>query len=195
MSSHATNAKGSLFLIGLGVMLLGTVTVGYLLMDTTTEQSVNETELEYAVHEKVNEKRAEKGLPALEFDRGLQTVAKNYSRQMSNEQFFGHVTPDGENFRDRYEAADYECNRAINETHRSRGGENLARTQYGEPVETEWGSVEEYTSQEDLAEGIVESWMNSTEHRENMLSENWARQGIGVHITEENAVYVTQNFC
>ncbi len=37
--------------------------------------------------------------------------------------------------------------------------------------------------------------MNSPGHRENILTEIYDREGIGVEITDDHKVYVTQNFC
>jgi len=37
--------------------------------------------------------------------------------------------------------------------------------------------------------------MQSTGHRENILTPHWRRQGIGVGIDPDNRVLVTQNFC
>ena len=37
--------------------------------------------------------------------------------------------------------------------------------------------------------------MNSPGHRENILTGVFDREGIGVEITQDYKVYVTQNFC
>ena len=50
-----------------------------------------------------------------------------------------------------------------------------------------------YITLEDLAFRIVDGWMNSPGHRENILTETYDRKGIG--IGAEESVWVTQNFC
>lgn len=46
-----------------------------------------------------------------------------------------------------------------------------------------------------VAESIVESWMNAQGHRENILTAAWDVEGIGLYLTDDNAVYTTQTFC
>lgn len=56
-----------------------------------------------------------------------------------------------------------------------------------------------YDTPEGLATGIVDSWMNSTGHRENILRPYWNGEGIGIEIVETGdgmtKVWATQNFC
>lgn len=42
---------------------------------------------------------------------------------------------------------------------------------------------------------IVDGWMNSTGHRENILNPDYEASGTGVFITENGSVYATQEFC
>ena len=48
---------------------------------------------------------------------------------------------------------------------------------------------------EDLALQIVDGWMNSPGHMENILTETYDREGIGIGIGAEESVWITQNFC
>ena len=41
---------------------------------------------------------------------------------------------------------------------------------------------------------IVDGWMNSPGHRENILTPDWRSEGVGVAVSGD-VVYVTQNFC
>ena len=50
-----------------------------------------------------------------------------------------------------------------------------------------------YITLEDLAFRIVDEWVNSSGHRENILTETYVREDIG--IGAEEAVWVSQNFC
>ena len=55
---------------------------------------------------------------------------------------------------------------------------------YGEPPE------------EAIATQFVDMWMNSDGHRQNILTERWNNEGIGVYYdSEDGEVYATQNFC
>ncbi len=198
MLSESTGRTQSLLFVFGALVVVGSISgAGTLFSDATSPspQPINETSLEYEIHNAVNEKRVEAGLSPLTFDKDLQLIADNFSQTMAEDGFFAHRSPSGNTFRDRYEAAGYECNRKITDLRVSHGGENLAKTAYGVPVETSDGKVETYTTQSELADGIVEGWMESSSHRKNILSGNWAVEGIGVHITDDNTVYITQNFC
>jgi uncharacterized protein YkwD len=55
--------------------------------------------------------------------------------------------------------------------------------------------VPNYMTLERIASQTVNGWMNSPGHRENVLDKGYDREGIGVAIGANEAVYVTQNFC
>ncbi|WP_458188851.1 CAP domain-containing protein [Haladaptatus sp. NG-WS-4] len=143
--------------------------------------------VEFYVHIYVNEERIEHGLDPIEFDAGLRDIARNHSAEMARQNYFAHVSPSGEDPGDRYRDADYYCLRGA--------GENIAYTYFDRRVRTENGTVVRYRTADELARGIVSQWMNSTGHRENILSENWEREGIGVYTTDSGRVFATENFC
>lgn len=151
-----------------------------------SESGVDEAAVEGHVHELVNAEREERDLRALEWDGDLQTVADDHSRDMIERDFFAHDNPDGEGPSDRYDR------------HRISGcstsGENIAQTWWDENVVTPDGT-ERYTTEADLAAGIVEQWMNSEGHRENILRSEWRQEGIGVELSDADEVFATQNFC
>ncbi len=47
----------------------------------------------------------------------------------------------------------------------------------------------------ELAELVVDGWMDSSGHRENILKDSYDLEGIGVAIDSTEQVYITQNFC
>ena len=51
-----------------------------------------------------------------------------------------------------------------------------------------------WISEEEMASQIVDGWMDSPGHRENILS-GFHSQGIGVYATPEGKAYATQNLC
>ncbi|WP_435156096.1 CAP domain-containing protein [Haladaptatus sp. DFWS20] len=143
--------------------------------------------VEFYIHIYVNEERTDHGLQPVEFDAALRDIARNHSAEMGREQYFQHVSPSGETPGDRYRTADYYCIRGA--------GENIAYTSFDRRVKTENGTVVHYRTADELARGIVSQWMNSPSHRENLLSENWEREGIGVYYAESERIFATQNFC
>lgn len=153
------------------------------------DADVDRAAVEQYAHEAVNEERAAHGLEELEFDTELRDIARAHSEDMAERGYFSHVDPEGNDFVDRYDEAGYECN--INGY---TGGENIAQTWYDTPVTTDDGTVQ-YEDEQELGYGIVDQWMNSPDHRDNILAEQWENEGIGVHITDDDQVYATQNFC
>jgi len=95
---------------------------------------------------------------------------------MADRDYFAHTNPDGERPWDRYtDVADSPC-----QTY----GENIAMvTALPDATETS------------VANRVVDLWMASTGHRQNILSPAWNDEGIGVYVTTDGAVYVTQDFC
>lgn len=138
------------------------------------------------VHAEVNDRRAERGLEPIAWDGTIASVSRAHSVDMHEREYFDHTNPDGDDPMDRFgEVAEY-C-RAY--------GENLAMTWADRNVRTENDGVNRYETPEELAEGVVDQWMNSPPHREAMLSESWDRGGVGVYLTQEGQVFATHNFC
>ncbi len=128
-----------------------------------------------AVHERINSIRVENDLEELAFDDDIADISRTYSHDMGERGYFSHVSPEGETPDDRFGTLHPSPCRGV--------GENLARvsTTGGDDV----GAV---------TDRIVEGWMDSPGHRENILTAQWDSQGIGVYITGNN-VYATQKFC
>ena len=143
-------------------------------------------DVEDFVHLKVNEERAEHGLEDLEWDGTVASVSRAHSVDMYEREYFSHDTPDGEGPFDRFQDVSNYC----------RGyGENIAMTWADRQVQPEDGDPERYRTPEELADGLVEQWMNSPPHREAILEESWDRGGVGIYLSEDGAVYATHNFC
>lgn len=100
--------------------------------------------------ELTNQNRAEAGCPPLSLDPRLTQAAEQHSQQMAQEDFFAHVSPGGSSPADRVRAAGYDY-RLV--------GENIAAG-YASP------------------DAVVESWMGSEEHRENILNCEFKEIGV-----------------
>lgn len=126
-----------------------------------------------------NAERRARGHDPLQNSSEIAAVAAGHSRDMAANRYFAHESPDGETLEDRYAADGIQCDA---------GAENIYRMTWED---------QSFTSDE-LARRTVDSWLDSQEHRENLLSSEFAEQGIGVEIDqrgEETVLYVTQNFC
>jgi uncharacterized protein YkwD len=159
---------------------------------------LNRSEIEREVHRFINKERSGRGLSTLSYDTGLQEIARYHSEDMATELYFAHESPEGETMSDRYDRFGYECRVEISGDRYATGAENIAYTYADSNVQTE-SRLENYGNNETaIARGLVNQWMNSSGHRENILRSYWQSEGIGVAIEEVNGetrVYATQNFC
>lgn len=134
--------------------------------------------LEKEILAQTNLRRADKNLPALTWEDHLAGTARYHSGDMGTRQFFSHINPDnvGPFFR-------------ISKLHRrfiGGGGENIMK------ISKDSGDTGT------MAKKIVTHWMNSTGHRQNILSKDYSALGVGVVETPgQNNIpmlYVTQLF-
>lgn len=105
----------------------------------------------------LNNERVKRGLPPLVLDKRHTAVARDYARDMWNRKYFSHYNPEGETVADRFEKAKIDYGVI---------GENLA-----------------YAPTEETAHTGL---MNSPGHRENILSTDYKKVGIGVI---DNGIY------
>lgn len=156
----------------------------------------NADSLAATIHAMINQEREKQGLEALQWDQALAYIALSHSEDMAKRDYFDHVSPEGNDFADRYERHGYRQNTRIGDTILV-GGENLAlynvirSTTYNQ--ETSEIYEYEFNALDDLASSAVQGWMESPGHRENILTP-FTREGIGVFISEEGEVYITENF-
>ncbi len=155
--------------------------------ETQSERDpLNTTAAERAIAAAVNDERRARGLSPVEYEPGLATVARNHSADMIARDYYAHVSPEGNAAFERVQSSSVSC---------SSVGENIAATWWQTPFESTDGERGRHTTREELADGLLEQWLTSPDHRENMLSTEWERTGVGVAVTEDGEVLVTQNFC
>jgi uncharacterized protein YkwD len=157
--------------------------------------AVSSAGIEKKIHALINHERQKHGLAPLERDGDLADIARTHSKDMSRRRYFGHLSPDGAGFADRYERADYTCSVVVGSTV-YRGGENIALNNLYASTTTINGVVfYEWNSEETIARTAVQGWMDSAGHRKNILAPHFLKEGIGVHIAPDDRIYITQNFC
>jgi uncharacterized protein YkwD len=107
----------------------------------------------------INDERHAWGRNALRPQRNLDRAAGSHASDMVANGYFGHTAPDGDTLADRLDQANF-----IPSSDRWRAGENLAAGDgpMGSPA------------------AIVSAWMNSREHRRNLLDPGYTMAGIGV---------------
>jgi uncharacterized protein YkwD len=122
----------------------------------TSQRVTIDRALDVSVLQRVNEVRGENGLPPLRLNVSLSRAAAAHTREMVASGYFGHQSTDGSPFWKRVERF-----------YRSKG---FARWSVGENLV--WGSP--VLSSDDA----VQSWLESPEHRANLLSPNWTEIGL-----------------
>jgi uncharacterized protein YkwD len=110
----------------------------------------------------VNTARQETGCGPVTANASLTNAAQAHATDMSNRGYFEHTTPDGVTFDQRIRNAGYP----------SPGAENIAR-----------GST--------TAEAVMELWMNSSGHRQNILNCDLTTLGVGLDV---DGFYWVQDF-
>lgn len=126
--------------------------------------------LERKVFNLVNQERQRRNLKPLAFDSRLARVARAHSIEMADENYFSHYDRDGGTVVDR--AKDFKIRRW------RRIGENLF-------------TCNGYKNPASIA---VKGWLKSRSHRKNMLGRSWDSTGIGVAVSRDGEVYITQVF-
>jgi len=117
-----------------------------------------QTVLEIATVDQINSIRARHGLVPLSFSHALFASALLHDREMVEGGYFGHKGPDGSDFASRIEQS-YPPGRAVYYAI----GENLYWSQ---------GPVS--------SNSLISRWMQSAEHRENLLNPNWRQVAVAV---------------
>jgi uncharacterized protein YkwD len=107
----------------------------------------------------LNQARTSRGLPKLRSNPRLSAAARGHSSSMSSQNFFAHDSLSGSSFATRIEAAGY-----IRGASSWFIGENIG-----------WGTDVLGTPQ-----ALMTAWMNSPEHRRNILNRRFREVGPGV---------------
>lgn len=131
-------------------------------------------EIESAIVELVNQERTGHGARPLQLDGTLRTTAQGHSDDMFVRNFFAHEDPDG------YSASD-----RIAQAHRQLiglTGENI------------WMGLNlELSDPKKVAAEIMNDWMHSSGHKNNILKADYTHLGVGVAVKGRD-VRATQNF-
>lgn len=114
----------------------------------------------------LNSDRGRYNLPALTIDPELSRIARIKSQDMLTNRYFAHTSPTYGDVRQMLTRFGYSYTAA---------GENIARHATLEKAEA--------------------AFLSSPGHRRNILSRAYTKVGIGVALTAEGYVYVTQIFC
>lgn len=149
------------------------------------------SELEQRVHILINEERINYGLKPLIWDDKIALIAREHSQDMAINDFFSHDNPDGEDPTDRGNRHGYSCRKDYGSYYTYGLAENIALT----PIYSNVVDCGSTTSLDNLAGCIVDGWMTSPGHRENILTSTYTKTGVGIAYSNNDEAYSTQNFC
>jgi len=146
--------------------------------------------IENAIFKYTNIERANAGVAQLAWDEQLAQIAKEHSVDMATNNFFSHVNLRGEDPTARAMRHGYPVSTSLGGGWTSVGiGENIGKMPVGDVVGI--GTVSK--DADSIAKALVNSWMQSTGHRENILNPQYSVIGVGV--AYDGTYYIaTQDF-
>lgn len=148
---------------------------------TSTNPIIDSKQIAFDIHHEVNEVRKLHGLKPLSWSNTIAEIAKKHSQDMSARNYLSHISPEGEDVTDRFQKANFVCARELPNGDVLKGGENLAEVNFP-------------NDRNGIGMRVVQSWMDSPSHRENLLFNRYDSEGIGVVISGD-MFHITQNFC
>lgn len=159
--------------------------------------AIDTIELENKIHLLINQQRQYNGISALVWDARLANVARIHSDDMASRDYFSHDTPEGLDPTARGAKYGVRCEKTVGNLIYSGIAENIFQNNLydriwytnGVPTSYEWNDMN------DLAQSTVSGWMDSPGHRQNILTQTYDRAGIGIAISSDDKVYITQDFC
>ncbi|HLC86995.1 MAG TPA: CAP domain-containing protein [Candidatus Nanoarchaeia archaeon] len=158
--------------------------------------SIDISDLERDIHDLINQERRNKGLRSLSFDLRLSDIARDHSKDMSQNNFFEHINLRGQDPTDRASAKGYYCRKDFGDYYMEGIAENLFQNNlYDSITYINLIPFHDWNTQSEIAESTVQGWMNSPGHRQNILTADYDSEGIGVVISYDDKVYITQDFC
>jgi len=205
MKKPSYGRRFSILVLGALVLLTGYVEGRELTSKSRTPASASRSEgskinidinrLEKKIHDRINLERKKKGLSVLVWNEKLNRIARKYSGAMVERRFFSHNDPEGKSFIDRYREGGFEC-KLRNGNEICLGAENIAQDNTFRSVTYLNGTPSyDWNSEDEIAASVVKRWIQSRGHRENILTSYFKCQGIGIAISDDGKVFVTQNFC
>lgn len=132
---------------------------------STGASSVNVAQAEQQAVSLLNADRRANGLPDLQVDSRVTTIAQNYAQDMVNRNYFSHYSPEGQSPFDRLKQGGISYSAA---------GENIGMNQSVQNAEV--------------------AFMNSSGHRANILNSTFTKVGIGVAYDKNGNIYIVQDF-
>lgn len=153
---------------------------------TETSPTLDETRAEEQVLQRVNDIRRDRELQTLQKYPQLTRLATTHTENMVEHDYYSHESPSGAPFHERAKKYAPHCSSPTENIHRA-------------PLSTEvriYGSeqVVNTRSVDGLATYLVQGWLNSPEHRENLLAADINGADVSIRVSDGGVVYATMAF-
>lgn len=186
---------GGIFIITVSIIGVNQVIVKdnpYANTNTTENEigyngNLNENKVLAELYTLTNINRGNKNIDTLELNDSLENVAQYKANNMKQKDYVSHTSPSGSNLTDRLNKFGLKCEQS---------GENIGQIHYKREIEVNYKNEPvNYTTEKELASGIDKQFMNRDGNKNNIISRQYDDYGIGLSITENGKVYVSQIFC
>lgn len=152
--------------------------------------------LEKEVHSLINEERRNQGLSTLSWDGKLSEIARGHSQDMATNNYFSHNNLRGQDPTDRAMTKGYNCYKDYGSYYTEGIAENIFQNNlYDSVTYVNLVPFHSWNTQSEIAQSTVQGWMESPGHRQNILTATYDKEGIGIAISSDDKVYITENFC
>ncbi|MFH1683037.1 MAG: CAP domain-containing protein [Candidatus Woesearchaeota archaeon] len=139
-------------------------------------------EIEKAVYQQINTVRKDAGVRALTFDGEMILIAQSHSNDMVENDYFSQINLEGKDATTRAVELGFNRKKWDGEWQDSVLVENIGKV-----------SAEDFSEADQVAEALVDDWLEDEESMNNILISSLTHTGIGVAFDGENYL-VTQNF-
>lgn len=123
----------------------------------------------------LNADRSEQDLPPLQLDAALNAAAQRHADDMLQRDYYAHTSPEGDDVQDRFISAGGSRWRLV--------AENIARCAECGPALSA-----------DIIRQLQRGWMDSPQHRANILLRGIDRFGFGIAVGDRPGLYAVQTF-
>jgi uncharacterized protein YkwD len=114
---------------------------------------------------------------------------------MATQDYFDHYNLKGQGPTERAKAAGYNCYKTFGSYYSDGIAENIFQNWlYNSTIYYGGIATHNWNTQEDLASSTVNGWMGSPGHRQNILNPDYSKEGIGVALSTDDKVLITQDF-
>jgi uncharacterized protein YkwD len=186
---------GGIFIIGVSIFGVNQVIIKdnpYANTNSTENEigyngNLNENKVLAELYTLTNINRGDDNIQTLDLNDSLENVAQYKANNMKQKDYVSHTSPSGSNLTDRLDKFGLKCKQT---------GENIGQIHYKREIDVNYeDTTVNYTTEKELAQGINKQFMDRDGNKNNIISRQCDDYGIGLSITKNGKVYVSQIFC